>query len=407
MKHRFNILLNVVVLTFSFGFETIISADWPRWRGPDHNGIASETGWNPKALNSEPKKAWEINVGDGWSAVVTLGKRLYTMGNIDDNDIVYCLNVDTGKEIWRYSYKCNAADYPGPRATPVLDNGNIFTISRDGQVHCLEAAKGTLKWRKNIAREFGADSPTWGFACSPRIEEDVLLINACTHGIALNKMNGNKIWASQPGTGGYAVPVVYLLNNKKNVVIFGMRHAYGVDFNTGKLLWSYPWETEYDINAADPIVIGSQVFLSSGYNAGCVLLDISTGVPVVVWRNKNMSSHFGSSVYLNGFIFGPDGNVGRRSSSLNCLDARTGQLLWSEKLGFNSIIAAAGKLISINERGDLFIVEATKEGYQELSMAHVLTVPRGTVCWTAPVLSNGRIYCRNSVGDLVSIDVSK
>jgi outer membrane protein assembly factor BamB len=399
---------HIVLLSLIVSYILINSAqatDWLRWRGPKGNGISPETNWNPSALEGGADKLWQINVGVGWSAVAIQDERLYTMGNRDDRDIVYCLNVDTGEEIWRYEYACPAGDYAGPRSTPVIDGSNVYSISRNGLLFCLDAQSGTVRWRKSITREFGARSPGWGFAASPRIEGDKLLLNACTHGVALDKITGETLWVSPPGVCGYAVPVVYEMSGRKRTVIFGEKAIYGVDMETGEKLWSHTWITEYDVNAADPIVVGDKVFVSSGYNKGCILIDISDNNPKRIWQNMNMRNHFSSCVYIDGYIYGSDGNCGRRRSALNCIDMKTGDPVWSQTIGMNSLIASNGKLITLNERGTLFIANATPNGYQEVSSATVLPASRSVVCWTAPVLCGGRIYCRNGSGDLVCIDV--
>lgn len=404
MRTRICIITFIII---SGCFLNVESADWLRWRGPNGTGISEETNWNPGAMKNSVPKLWQVNLGEGWSAVAVQGNYLYSMGNIDDHDIVYCLNVNTGKEIWRYSYKCKAGNFPGPRATPVIDGEHVYTLSREGHLYCLDAQSGKLKWQKNLMTDYTAASPTWGFAASVVIDGNSLIVNACSNGISLHKITGKTIWASKPGTGGYAAPVIYSINNKKYVAIFGMRAIFGVDFQTGEPVWSYPWVTEYDINAADPIIIDAKIFISSGYQSGCALLDISQNKPKLIWQNKNMSNQFGSSIYLNGYIFGPDGNCGRSSSSLNCIDFKTGKLMWSQNLGFNSIVYANGYLLVITEKGELALVEANENDYKEISINNVLSGSRKYPCWTAPVLSNSRIYCRCSNGDLISIDVRK
>jgi outer membrane protein assembly factor BamB len=269
----------------------------------------------------------------------------------------------------------------------------------------MDRKTGGLIWYVNVMADFQAQNIEWGFTSSPVIEGDILLVNACAHGIALNKNTGKKIWISYPGKCGYATPVVFQMGAKKFVAIFSEKSIIGVELETGKKKWSYYWETDYDINAADPIFVENKIFISSGYGCGCALIDISGKKPKKVWRNRKMSNHFGSSILIDGYIYGPNGNTGERSSSLNCISLETGELMWSQNLGFNSIIACNGKLISLNEQGELIICLAQKEAYKELARARVLSADRSKVCWTSPVLSNGMIYCRNSVGDLVCVDV--
>jgi len=381
------------------------AADWPRWRGPSANGISVETGWDPTTINSSPEKLWETNVGVGHSSFAIRGKYVYTMGNVDSKDIVYCFDAESGKEYWRYSYSCSPGSYSGPRATPTLDGDYVYTLSREGHVHCLEATTGKLVWKKNMEDEFNAESPTWGFAASPYIVDDMVILNVLKHGAALNKKTGEPIWISASNVSGYASPTLMTIDGKKTMLFFGENKLYGVDLKSGKELWSYPWQTKYDVNASDPLVIGNQIFITSGYRTGCALLEINNNKPKLVWQNKNMSNHFGGVVYHDGHLYGADGMVGKSRTKLSCINLKTGNVVWSEKLGFNSSILADQKLIVINEKGKLLIAEATPTGFKEIASTQIL--PKSVRCWTAPILANGKIYCRNTDGDVVCINAKK
>lgn len=395
-------LISILTLLLTL-YLNAAAEDWPRWRGPDANGISKETGWNAAALNGNIQKLWETNVGVGHSSFAIRGKYLYTMGNVDSKDIIYCFDAESGKENWRYSYDCSAGSYAGPRATPTLDGNYVYTLSREGHVHCLEAATGKLVWSKNMQDEFDAEPPTWGFASSPYIMDNMVIINVLKHGAALDKKSGKKIWVSGTNVSGYASPSLITVDGKTYGLFFGENKLYGVDLKSGKELWSYPWKTKYDVNASDPLVIGNQIFITSGYRSGCALLKVNGNKPELVWQNKNMSNQFGGAVYIDGHIYGSDGQVGKSRSKLNCLNLKTGELVWSEKIGFNSLIFSDNKLIVINEKGKLFITEATPSGFKEISTTQIL--PRSVRCWTAPILANGKIYCRNTDGDVVCINV--
>ena len=398
-------VMNVLVLAIAMLFVmTSAAADWPNWRGPNHDGISTEKDWNPEALKKDVKKIRNVNVGDGYSMVAVKDGKVYTMGNKDEKDSVYCLDEATGKELWKYSYPCGKGSYPGPRSTPTVDGDMVYAVSREGDVFCLKASDGSVVWKKNVIKDYGAENIGWGIACSPRVYGNGLIINAGINGIMLNKKNGEKVWASEAGKGGYSTAVVYQKGDKHCAAIFGQKAMYGVDLKSGKQLWSFPWETSYDVNAADPIVVGDLVFLSSGYGRGCAVIDISGTEAKEVWQNKEMCNQFSSSVYIDGYIYGISGNAGK--GDLKCLDMKTGKVKWSHDSGFGALMAADGKLIILNEKGELSIAEATPTAYKELSQAKVLD-PKGAKCWNMPVLSNGKIYCRDSKGELVSIDVSK
>ena len=379
------------------------AADWPAWRGPDGTGVSKETAWDATALDAGPKVLWKLNVGPGYSTVSVTGDQLFTMGNRNNEDTVFCLAAANGRVQWKYTYACpTGSSYPGPRATPVCDDGKLYTVSREGHVFCLSAADGTVKWQKQLTGELQAKNLTWGFASSVRISGKMALINANSAGVALNKDTGELVWTSVPGIGNYSVPVVHKIGGRPTVLLFAQKAFVGVDLSTGKELWSWPWEVSYDINAADPVPTGDRVFISSGYNKGSALLDVSGAKPQVVWQNTSLRNQFSSSVLLEGYLYGIDGNVGK--GDLVCLDLATGKEQWRQNLGFGSLIAAGGKLIVLNEAGDLFVVQAKPDGFAQLSAAKSVL---GRTCWTAPVLSNGRLYLRNDKGDLVCLNLVK
>lgn len=370
------------------------AADWPQWRGPARNGISTETDWNFRWPASGPPRVWSAQVGEGFSSVAVTGGRLYTMGNADDKDTVHCLNAVTGKPVWSYRYAAASGDYGGPRATPVVDGTAVYTLSRDGLAHCLNAATGKVIWSRDLRKETGGETPQWGFAGSPLVRGGRIYYNVGGAGIALDG-GGRVVWKSRGGKAGYASPVAFGSGKGASILLFTATGLTAVEAQTGRQQWQFPWQTSYDVNAADPIPVGGNIFISSNYGTGCAL--IAPGrQPRAVWQNRNMKNHFNSCVLLNGNLYGNDENT------LKCLDAATGQERWrSRGMGKGGLIAADGKLIVLTERGELLVVSAEPGAYKELARARVID---GTN-WTHPVLANGRIYCRSHEGKLVCLDV--
>ena len=415
--------LLLVLFLANAGFT--VAADWTKWRGPYRNGITDETNWTPKALEGNPKILWETNLGLGYSAVAVKGDRLYAMGNKeiitgDDTvgvDIIYCFHARTGKEIWRYTYRCQTDEtWPGPTASPVLDGDRLYTLSDDtGDLFCLNALDGRVHWKRNVVAEFETVPPYdgVGYAGSPYIEGDLVMFNLNTSGIALDKMTGETVWASDPGRCSFSTPVVFHREDKKKIALFGARYLFILDLLTGKVEGSFAWETSSNENTADPIVVGDEVFISSAYGQGCALLKITDGDPEPIWQNKAMRNQFTSSVYIDGYVYGIDGD--RRRCSLRCIDFKTGESMWSQRMAFASLIAANDRLIILDEDGVLHIAEVTPEAYREIVSAKVQRSAGGarlrgrnrTYWWTNPVLTSGLLFVRSDKGDLVCIDVSR
>jgi len=374
-----------------------LATDWPSWRGPNHDGISKETAWDPAAVTAR-KIVWEAKVGAGYSAVAVAGGKVYTAGNFNkDTDRVSCLDEATGKEVWRHEFPEPLAPkfYSGGcSATPVVDDGKVYFASKSGKVFCLNADTGKEIWRK----EFGSKVPTWGFASSALIQGKAAIFNAGRSGIAYDKASGAVIWSSPDDSCGYATPVPFEHKGKACLAMFAKDTITAVAADGGKPLWSFPWQTEHDVNAADPVVAGGQVFITSGYGRGCALIDFSGAEPKKLWENKNMRSHMSGPVLIGGHLYGFD------DMRLVCLDWKTGEQKWEEKSPKKGALMAAGdKLIVLGETGRLAIAEATPAGYKEIAGAKVVDGQ----CRTMPIPANGRIYARNSDGDLVCVDVRK
>jgi outer membrane protein assembly factor BamB len=376
--------------------------DWPGWRGPDRNSFSPGRDWDPSRLKNKPVIIWNINAGNGYSSFAITDKYLYTMGNTNNKEIVWCFDVKTGKKVWNYTYPCIPGQYPGSRCTPLIDGKKVYTLGEKGNLFCFNAKTGSVIWKKDVVSDFKAQPPSWNFASSPVIEGDVLFLNVCRYGIALNKENGKKIWASPPDKCGYSTPLLCTINNIDCVLMYGMKNLYYVKRDNGELLWQYEWITSYDVNAADPVVSGNTVFISSGYSTGCTLLEINDNKPVPVWKSKVMSSHFPSIILKDGYIYGNDGAAGSYGT-FKCIELATGKEMWSKKLGFGSLTATEDYLIMLTERGKLHIAQLSPKGYEEIAQAAVLS----STCWTPPVLCRGMIFCRNHKGDIVCVDVRK
>jgi len=392
-----------------FLFQTIDlpagTNDWHRWRGPAGNGISPEQGWFTPWPKEGPRQLWKVAVGTGFSSVSVSDGRLFTMGNAGGQDSVFCLEADTGKTLWKHSYPCplDPKYYEGGTSvTPTVDGNTVFTLSRRGQVFAFAAANGKVLWSRNLQAELAAAVPDWGFAGSPLVEGDLLILNIGSRGVALQKATGKTAWSSGGSGAGYATPMAFNAGTQRAVAIFAGREVVAVNPANGQALWRHPWQTSYDVNAADPIIAGDRMFVSSGYGTGGGVLNIANNRPAPVWRNKNMHNHFNPCVLLDGFLYGTSGQGGE-GGDLRCVDFATGQVKWTEQsVGYGSLIAADGKLIVLGEKGELVIAEATPAAFKPLARAQVL----GGRCWTTPALSQGRIYCRNAQGALVCLEVS-
>jgi outer membrane protein assembly factor BamB len=353
----------------------------------------------------------------GHSTMVVKGDRVYTAGynkiaiggETAYEEVIYCIEANSGRVIWRYSYPTEHQDFPGPGATPLLDGDDLYMVSRTGDVLRLDAASGRVSWKKNLVTAGLAQTPSWGFCSSPVAEGDMLILNAGASGVALDKRTGKVIWASAPERGGLTTPALVEIKGKKLAVIGGTGNLYGVDAGTGEVRWTFEWRSD-----ADPSIIGTQIYLKGGFRRqGNLLLELKSGQPEVVWESRDMQNMFQPSVILDGHAYG-FGRI-RGKYRFTCIELASGEVRWSEGLGqFGSLMAASGKLIIIDEDGDLIIADADPSAYKVVASGKAIDMKhtRGgdgdelNACWSAPVLANGKVYARSSHGDLTCIEMT-
>jgi outer membrane protein assembly factor BamB len=374
---------------------------WPCWRGPEHNGISRESTWKWQWGSNGPAVLWRASVGKGFSSFAVADGRVYTLGNTQEVDTVYCFAEDTGAILWQHSYPCQGQPLSyegGPSATPAVDGQRVYTFSKDGDLFCLNSADGKVDWTKKFEpwpSQKGDWPNTWRYASSPVVLGDHLFLSFGQAGTAFNKKDAGIVWQSTPGHPGYSSPVPFRSGASDALAFFSGRAVTAAERSSGRQLWTVPWKTLWDLNAADPVIQKDKMFVSSGNGVGCALFDISTRPPRELWRNKNLKTLMNSAVFWQGYLYGFN------DTDLSCLSWETGEVQWSTRdLRKGSLILARDKLILLSETGKLVVAEANAKAYQPLSEAQVLDGR----CWTTPVLSGGRLFLRNAVGQVVCLD---
>ena len=257
----------------------LTAADWPQWRGPDRNGISSEkvsAVWPAEG----PKVLWQASVGTGFSSLSVSQGRVYTMGNTNNQDTIWCFDANTGKPLWHHAYAAQLSPQwyeGGPGSTPTVDGGRVFTISKWGDVFCLDAATGAVLWQRDL-RQDGVKPNRWGFAGSPLIWGNSVILNAGSAGIALERETGRVVWSTGTNAAGYASPTIFASGGAAAVLIFAAKHLVALDPQSGRELWRQLWETGWDTNNTDPLTYGEHIFISS-FSRGCGLFSVQNGKP--------------------------------------------------------------------------------------------------------------------------------
>ncbi len=384
--------------------------DWPGYRGSDRHGVSQETGW-VASFDGGPSIAWRTNVGIGASSMAVVGNRVITMGNIDDRDVVVCLDADTGKSIWKHSYpnRFSSRQFDGGTATtPTIDGERVYVLSDRGDLFCLKLDDGSVVWQVDVVDAYDGSLPRWHYAGSPLVDGELLIVNIGgprNSTLALNKDTGRKVWGVGDYKVGYGSPYAFSLNDKRYVVVPKAKSYLIHDIRTGREVAEIDWRISYDVNSGTPTVVNDTILLTGGYRGGRTALYRLVGdQPRIIWRNPDMAAKYSSPVVVDGHAYGVSGE--RRgdggSGLVTCINMKTGRTMWQQGgFGNGTLIAADDKLIILSESGQLVIAQANPQGFVQLARARVI---KGRT-WVSPVLANGRIYCRNNEGDLVCIDV--
>jgi outer membrane protein assembly factor BamB len=381
--------------------------DWPQYRGPNRDGVSSETGLLDQWSAGGPKELWRTSLGRGFSGISVSGGRIYTMFAEGSDEFVVCLDAATGQEIWRKGTGSNFKDRfgDGPRSTPTVDGELVFALGAKGKLHALGATDGQPIWSRDLPGEFGAEIPRWGYSSAPLVDGKLLLVDVGGQGgssiVAFDKKTGKEVWRSQSDKAGYSAPVVMTVSGRRQVVFFTGTTLVSLAPEDGTLLWRQAWKTSYDVNAATPIFIPpDKLFVSSGYDVGAavyrVKMDGQQAEVQEVWRTREMKNKFSSSVLHEGHLYGFD------EKTFKCIDAASGETKWKFRgLGHGSLIFADGHLVVLGDEGTLVLVEATAAAYREQGRAQIFDGKT----WTVPTLSGGKLYLRDEK-QLVSLDVS-
>jgi outer membrane protein assembly factor BamB len=376
------------------------AADWPNWMGPLRNGSSPETGLLTTWPADGPRVLWKVKGGDGYSSVAVAGGKAYTLVQRDGEEQVIALDAAKGTELWKRkiapAYKNQYGD--GPRSTPAIEGGFIYAQSVTGPLVCLKADSGDIVWERNLLKEFKAKNISWGLSASPVLDGDLVLAVPGGKGAsvaAFHKKTGDVVWKSGNDQAGYASPVVATVGGQKQYIFFTGDALLAVTPDMGKELWRIPWVIEYKVNICTPLLMGDQLFVSTGEHEGCALYQLAaSSAPKVVWESKGkksvMANYWANSVAHEGHLYGLSGEFSDKIH-LNCVDLKTGKLIWSRKdFGKGAITLADGHLFMTTKAGDLVLVEANPKGYQEKARVKMLGDNR-----TVPTIADGRMYLRD------------
>lgn len=403
--------------------------------GPQRDDVWRETGILTAFPASGANVRWRTPIGSGYSGPAVAKGRVYVMdrllnqgtsnpkdpfprGTIPGSERVLCLNEADGHIVWQFQYPC-AYDisYPaGPRTTPSVDGDRVYTLGAVGNLHCLDATSGKKLWSHEFKKDYGVQSPVWGFAGHPLVDGQKLICLARGDGttvVAFDKQTGKELWralsAAEPG---YSAPVIYEAGGCRQLIVWDPEAVNSLDPDSGRVYWSHQFTSRTGLSIATPRKMGDYLFVSTFYN-GSLMLRLGTESPSAteVWRSKKDSER--NTDYLHSIISTPfleNGHIYGVCSygQFRCLKADTGERVWEtfvptggkEARWANAFIVKNGERFFIpNEKGDLLIAKLNPKGYEEISRTHLLepanTDPGRAVVWSHPAFANRCVFARN------------
>ncbi len=435
------------LLAFTLTAYVARADDWPQWLGPQRDGVWREQGLIEKFPAGGPKIRWRTPVGQGYSGPAVANGRVYLTdwvvppnvkqpksgfgaANIPGLERVLCLDEATGQLLWKHEYPCRyTVSYAaGPRTTPVVAGGKVYTLGTMGDLVCLDAAKGTLLWTRNFPKEYRAAPPLWGFSASPLLDGDRLITLVGGKGsvvVAFHKDTGKELWRALSATEiGYAPPMLYEQAGTRQLIVWHPEAVNSLDPATGKVYWSVPFGSQKRLGGRpmlkaglavpSPRLDGDRLFVTAFYDGPLMLqLDRDRPGAKVLWQGKSRSEQPERTDGLHSIMPTPtikDGYIYGVCSygELRCLKADTGERVWmtyqattgeSVRWGNAFLVPQGDRFILFNEKGDLIIAKLTPKGYAEISRAHILEplnrLAGRPVIWSHPAFANRNIYARN------------
>jgi len=388
------------------GLGTIVSSqtesgDWPQWRGPNRDG-AILSFRAPGAWPDRLTEKWKVDVGLGYATPILAGNRLYIYSRKEDNEVVTALDADSGRQIWKTSYPAPFSLNPaaarhekGPKSTPALADGRLFTLGMTGIVTAYSAADGKRLWQ----RPAPPVAPLYHTAMSPLVDRGMLIVHVGGHNegalTAFDPATGAVKWAWKGDGPSYGSPIVAEFGGTRQVIVLTQENLVGVAEATGELLWKRPFSTQFTQNAITPIVHGGNVIISGlekPVSAFKVVKRENRWLTENVWENQEVALYMANAVVVRDVLFGMSH---RRSGQFFALDANTGKTLWTSppRQATNAAISYGGNLLFIlKDEGELIVAKASAAGFEPVKRYTVAD----SATWAAPTIAGNRIFVKDT-----------
>jgi len=416
-------LLPLLACAAGSGAAPGVPDDWPQWRGPSRDGVWKEQGVVAKFDTPQLAPRWRVPVSNGYSGPTVADGRVYVTDRVTEpqqQERVHCFEWKTGKPVWTHAYPAvyGEVGYPnGPRASVTLHDGRAYSLGAVGHLYCFDAATGAVRWSKDLQKEYEIRLPVWGLAAAPLVEGDLVITHiggandACL--VAFDRKTGQERWRALPDRPSYSPPVIVEQAGKRVLVCWTGDRVVGLDPQSGKLHWEYPFPARMMVvMIAAPVVNRDRLFVTSVYEGSLMLrLKQDTLGVEKLWerRSQNAQNTEGLHSLISTPLFLGDSVYGINfSGELRALDAKTGDRLWETQAVVPRATWATAHLVQkddqawlFNEKGQLIIARLTPQGYAETSRTQLIKPTlgqlrqRGGVAWAHPAFAYKHVFARN------------
>jgi len=404
----------LVSLLFLFVIDAQAQSDWLQWGGPSRNFNTNSKGLASSWPATGPKRLWSRPLGGGHSAILASGNMLYTMYSQGAQEIVIALAADTGKTIWEYKYDAPpqaGMDYEygvGPHSTPLLVEDLLYTVGATGKLFALDKKTGKVAWTHDLWTEYAGTRMGRGYSCSPIAYKNTVILTLGGPGqtlVAFNQKDGTVAWKNQTLDMSPSSPIIVNVDGQEQMIVFLGKVVAGIDPNNGNLLWSHPHVTEWGLNISTPVWGNDNLlFISSAYSGGSRVLKLTQKdgktTAEELWFHRRMRLHHGTAIRIGDYVYGSSGDFG--PAFLAAVNVKTGEIAYQDRsFPKSNLLLAEGKLIILDEDGNLALATASPTELKVISKASVMK----NLAWTVPTLVGTKLYLRDRQ-TIVALDLS-
>jgi len=416
--------------------QSLVAADWPQWRGPNRDGVWTETGLVETFDSPTAQRVWSAPVGAGYSGPTVSDGKVYLTSRVEEPEQmeqIHCFDEATGAEIWTFQYPCEYFDigYPlGPRGAVAISDGKAYALGAMGHFHALDAKTGEVLWKKDFVADYNTSMPTWGITSSPLVDDERVYLQVGGQPdaiiVAFDKNSGKEVWRALDGGASYSAPRFFEQAGKRLVLVWTGNWFAALDPATGEAAWKHPFKKAKGvINVPDAVIDyeGNRIFLTSFYD-GSYLYEFNPDKleSTLLWKRKGINERktdalhtmIMTSVIRGNYVYGLDSY-----GEMRCLDLANGDRVWEDQTlidkgrwGTIFFVQNGEHTWMFTENGDLVIGKLSPQGFEEISRTHIIDpttfLPNrsGNILWSHPAYANKRIYARNDQ-ELVCVDLSK